>query len=108
MSAELELLVSKVKKLSIEELLTIQETIITELRHKTMLENPVISTNLPGNTSIFLPKLSPQEIEAELAEIFTPEELAEINAVDLSKLPLLPAGVKTLSEIVNEDREDRV
>jgi hypothetical protein len=45
-----------------------------------------------------------EEIEASLASIFTPEELAEIEKVDLSKLP---TGLKSVTEILNEDREDR-
>lgn len=44
-----------------------------------------------------------EEIEADLAEIFTPEELAEIDKVDLSSLPQWP-GQKSLSEMINEDR----
>jgi predicted transcriptional regulator len=49
-------------------------------------------------------RFSPSEIEAELAEIFTPEELAEIAKTDLSNLP---PGTKTVTEILSEDREDR-
>ena len=45
-----------------------------------------------------------EEIEALLATIFSAEELAAIGKTDFSKLPI---GAKSLSEMVNEDREDR-
>ncbi len=45
-----------------------------------------------------------EEVEASLAKIFTPEEMVEMDKVDLDNLPV---GAKSLSEMINEDREDR-
>lgn len=50
-------------------------------------------------------RLSPEKIEAQLAEIFTPEELADIDESELDDFPTLP---KTITEYISEDREDRL
>ncbi len=117
MTTELEDLVAKVKQLSPTELLTIQETVTAELRRK-------ITTNGNGNSEAkrpdtpeereailrryFRPQPTKEEIEAQLAQMFTPEELSRIRAIDLTKLPPLPPGAKTLSQMIIEDREDRL
>jgi len=45
-----------------------------------------------------------EEVEASLARIFTPAELAEMDEVDLNNLP---KGLKSVTQMLNEDREDR-
>ena len=111
MTTELEDLVAKVKQLSPTELLTIQETITAELRRK-------ITTNSNGETQrpdtpeereailrrYFRPQPTKEEIEASLKQIFPPEVLALMGHTDFDKLP---AGTKSLSEMIIEDREDR-
>ncbi len=114
MSVNLEQVLSQVRNLGVSELLTIQETITQELRRKTDPTQPVpdpTPTVEAGATSaprrIHLPhayRRTPEEIEASLAAIFTPEELAQIGTTDFSKLPI---GPKSASEMLNEDREDR-
>jgi hypothetical protein len=46
-----------------------------------------------------------EEIEQHLARTFTPEQLAAADAADLSNLAYMSPS---LSETLNEDREDRV
>jgi hypothetical protein len=60
------------------------------------------------NHRIILPsafRRTPEEVEESLASIFTPEQLAAAAAADLSNLANLSPS---LSETLNEDREDRV
>ncbi len=106
--SELEILVEKIQHLSVRELLTLQEQIIAALRFKTNSSESEMSLNAVINPArrvegFYRPTV--EEVEAELAEIFTAEELAEIANTDLSNLP---QGTKSLSQMVNEDREDRV
>lgn len=107
MGSDLEVFAEKIRGLSVEQLLSLQEEIINELRAKTQKNNGTNKRKEAQSTQrvsgFYRP--STEEIEAELAEIFTPEELAEVEATDLSNLP---QGPKSLSQIVNEDREDRV
>lgn len=110
MSADLDLVLNKVKELKGDDLLTVLEEIVEQLRHEkqnntnkrpTKYRN---GTRSPASSTGYRP--TSEEIEADLAEIFTPEELAEMEKVDLSKLPQWQ-GQKSLSEMINEDREDR-
>lgn len=97
--AELELILEKLDSLSLDELLTVQEKITSQLRLKIRPETaPIINQPEPP-----LPSSAPEtyqppttdETEADLSEIFTPEELAAMVEVDLSNLQ--PAS-KTLGE----------
>ncbi|MEI6045057.1 MAG: hypothetical protein WCS37_11955 [Chloroflexota bacterium] len=106
MSLDLETVLAKVENLDFEELLTLQEQIIHQLRTKA--PTPMVhSVEHSSSRWVEIPgayRFSATEIEAELAESFTPEELAEIATTDLSNLP---PGLKTVTEILSEDREDR-
>lgn len=88
-------MLSKVDTLSEEDLKALQKHISEKLERK--------------DTTIDLSKigyrLSPQEIEAQLTEFLTPEDLAEIDENELSDFPVLP---KTITEYISEDREDRL
>ncbi len=106
MSVELDLILSNIKKLSVEELTTIQETVAAELRQQA--ESILAPSQYKASPlRIRLPhayQVTAEEIEASLAAIFTPEELAQLGKTDFSKLP---TGPKSASEMLNEDREDR-
>ena len=99
--------ISQLDKYSVEELWLLQEQLTQRLRQKTTsspnkpLERPDVTAS---ESSIFMPKLTPQEIEAHLREVFG-DEYDEIMATDISNLP---KGSISLSEMVNQDREDRV
>jgi len=104
MSIDLDLVLAKVKGLSVAELLTVKETIQSELQQKQSATEPAQAGQpqrviIPGSY-----RPSKEQIEAELARLFTPEELAEMDKVDLSKIDI---GPKSASEMINEDREDR-
>jgi hypothetical protein len=92
----------QMEELSLADLLTLQRELNGQIRIRS--NSPVV----PGKARVikipgaYQPTLA--EIEASLAENFTPEELAAMDAVDLNNLPV---GSKSLSEMVNEDREDR-
>jgi len=107
MSADTDLILEKVRNLSISELLIVQETIIWELRQKTRSTSEPTPGRANGQRYIRIPgayQPTREEVEASLARIFTPTELAEIGKRDFTKIDL---GSKSLSEMVNEDREDR-
>jgi hypothetical protein len=111
MSSTLEMLLEKVEDLSVQELLSLQERITSQLKIKVSSngngqvkqqpELPPDYIDIPG-----VYRLTPEEARKGLEEIFTPEELAEIDAADPNdlKLPPLP---KSLAEMISEDREDR-
>jgi hypothetical protein len=110
MSTLLDELRAKLEQLSVNELLSLQEQIIQQLRARTLTNGNghTVKTNsayrhvdIPG-----VRHYTAKEIEAELAEIFTPEELAEINNTDPATLNLPPLP-KSLAEMISEDREDR-
>ncbi len=106
MSVDLDLVLSKVKSFSVEDLLTIQETVGRELRQKithALSTEEIVMIGQPDNSAkaSALYRRTPEEIEAHLAAIFTPEELAEIDRVDLSNLP---SGFKSVTQIISEDR----
>ncbi|HEX2913479.1 MAG TPA: hypothetical protein VH186_21935 [Chloroflexia bacterium] len=104
MSSETERILGKIPELSIAELLTLQETITQELRHKTGVEEPVPGSHVRLAHAY---RRTREEIEASLAAIFTPEELAQIGRRDFTKMPTDPT-LKPLSQLVIEDREDRI
>lgn len=104
MSLVLDKVLKQVEELSFEELLTLQEKLIDQLEVKKSSseqnsEQPKHFIKIPG---AYQP--SRAEIEASLARMFTPEELAYIGTTDFSKLQL-PG--KSTSEMIVEDREDR-
>lgn len=49
-------------------------------------------------------RITKAEAEETLAKIFTSEELANLGKTDFSQLPPLP---KSITEILDEEREDR-
>ena len=114
MSAKLDTLLNEIDELPIDELLTVLGRVSDQLRHKT-------ATN--GNNGYIKPKQepppgriyldiagierpTPEEIAVDLAQIFTPEELAAMEDVDIDNLPPPPPGFPTLTEIVSEGREE--
>ncbi len=110
MSIDTELILEKVKNLSVSELLTVQESITQELRQKTNSDGTTTATtyqsttisrrvNIPGSY-----RPTKEQIEARLAAIFSPEQLEQMRHADLSNLP---PGSKTVTEMISEDREDR-
>lgn len=113
---ELEIWLLKVREFSVDELLTVQKTVAAELKQKTA-KSPVVTQN-PNHSAerfnepegrINIPgayRPTKAQIEAHLSAIFTPEQRAEFDKVDLSQIKLLP-GAKSSTELISEDREDR-
>lgn len=95
MTAKLEKMLSNLETMSNEDLETIQKRISEKLGKK----DAKVDLSKVGY------RLSTQEIEAQLAEFLTPEELAEPTDDDLDEPLNLP---KTLTEYISEDREDRL
>jgi hypothetical protein len=121
MTPSLEMVLEKVKELSSDELLTVLESVTSELRHKTQ-ENGRTKAKLAWNNTGLeenrvaqvekedeIEYATPEEVESELAGFFGAERYAEIKvALAVGILDTLPSLPKALSEYVNEDREDRV
>jgi hypothetical protein len=108
MSADLDLITTKVVNLSVTELLTLQAQITDQLRHRI---NPNKPLTTPAEREAIiakfaLPKPTPEQIEAELAAMFPPEIRAEWGKTDFNELA--KKLDKPLSQQVNEDREDRI
>jgi len=104
MSAKLELVLSEIKQLSLEELVVLQENLSLELRYKTQ---PPAQLQVQAGNRVKIPgayRPTSEQVKATLAVLFAPEELARMGKTDFSKLP---AGLKSASEMLNEDREDR-
>ena len=95
MTSELKDMLSKVDTLSEEDLKALQKHITDKLDKK---DNKVDLSKIGY-------RRSPEEIEAQLAEFLTPEELAGIDEDELDEPLNLP---KTLTEYISEDREDRL
>lgn len=103
MSATLDLILSKVGELSSEELLALQERIVEKLGQS----KP--ANGHPKQEIIYAPILTPEEIEAELIEIFGAVEYAQIKAAIANGiLDNLPQAPRPISQEISEDREDRV
>jgi hypothetical protein len=111
MSARLDPILERIDELSIEELWTLQERVINWLRTKTngngqvKKSEPTLAADhikIPGAY-----RLTKQQAEAGLTYIFSPEELAQMETVDLEELKNRLLS-KSLTEIISEDREDRV
>jgi hypothetical protein len=112
MSTDTDLIIEKVRYLSVDDLLRVQATIRQELELKTTpkSQKPKRARFSDTPRKIVIPEAyqpSSADIEAELAQIFTAEELAEIAGTDISDIPVLPLGAKTSTELISEDREDR-
>lgn len=95
MTASLEQMLSNIETMSEDDLETLQKRISEKLNKK----NSKVDLSKVGY------RLSPNEIEARLAEFLTPEELADIDESELDDFPTLP---KTITEYISEDREDRL
>ncbi len=101
MNSDLELILTRLRYLSVPELLSVQEALTSEIRQKTRVFMSHSWADLPsryltGEAYLF----SPQEIEADLSEVFTREELAEIERTVLSNLP---QGKKPTTERLGEN-----
>jgi hypothetical protein len=109
MSSDLSEVLNRLENLSVEELLTVQESLTKNVRKKVHSSTSVGIPGEPTTRRIGIPgtyRATPQEIEAHLKSVFTSEQLAEIAQTDISNLTL-PPGAKTTAEILREDREDR-
>ncbi len=58
--------------------------------------------SIPGT---YRPKV--EDVQAHLSEMFTPEELAKASKADIKKIATKP-GEKTITEVIDEEREDRL
>lgn len=115
MSTDLEAFVAKVKDFSVSDLLTVQESVIAELPRKTaaVTEPTQPRPNTPEEreailSRYFMPKKTQEEVDSWLAEMFSPEIVEEAKKLDLSTIPPLPPGAKSTSQLIIEDREDRL
>jgi hypothetical protein len=102
MSATLVDVLKQLEEFSLADLLTLQKELSGQIRVKSSV--PAVSGSkrvikIPG---AYQPTLA--EIEASLATTFSPEELAQIGKTNFKALRI---NGKSLSEMVNEDREDR-
>lgn len=109
MSAKLDELKVQLAELSVDELLTLMERITVELRHKIIPngKTPAKVVEPEPENKPYLPgtyRPTKEQIEASLAAMFTPEERAEAAKVDRTKLA---RPHRSVTEIINEDREDR-
>src|SRR4051812_38780701 len=108
MSAMLDHMMDEIKKLSLEELLTLQRQLINEVQVKvvpaTQYSGPL--SEKPAQRSLVVPQAyrrKPEEVEATLLAVFGPEQLEAMKDVDLGNLG---PGSKTVTELISEDRED--
>lgn len=110
MSTALSEVLERLENLSVDELLTVQEAITKDVRQKlgSSTARKIIEDNevlhrvrIPGAY-----RSTAQQVEAHLASIFTPQQLAQIAQTDVSNITL-PPGAKTTTQILSEDREDR-
>ena len=100
MSVALDEVLEAMNHLSPDELLLVQEQLQSQLQTASKLNNLEKGrVNIPGSY-----RPTPEQIEALLAAMFTPEQRREIDAVDLTKLP---TNLPSVTEMISEDREDR-
>lgn len=107
MSGDLAIILSKVKNLSREELVALQEHVSGQL-NATASINKTQDKDKQATSQIHIagayqPRI--EDIEASMAAMSTPEELAEMDRIDFDNLP---SNGKSLSQMVIEDREDRL
>jgi hypothetical protein len=107
MVKETQIVLDIVPNLPTKDLLQIQQIITDQLLQRTE------KYDAPSQTK---PNGSSAPVEAELSEIFggtfTLEELQEIatemKMIQQGNLPTLPLGARTSTELISEDREDRL
>ena len=94
-------ILAQVDHLSEEDLQIIKTAVTTKLQQKAEANTstPTRRVVIPGAV-----RRSPQEIEAMLSRMFTPEERAAAALIDIRAIP---PGSKTIMGYLNEDREDR-
>jgi hypothetical protein len=103
MSADLELVLSKVENLELNELLMVQEKVLRQMKTK----SSTAPSKGQSELKVKLPhayRRTPEEVEASLASIFTSEELKNTGKTNFDSIQI---GPKSASELLNEDREDR-
>jgi hypothetical protein len=103
MSAKLEEMQTGLGELTVAELLTLMENLAGELRHKTTngqtkTQEPVKGVRIPG-----LYRPTKEEVQDSIQKLFASANLPVPEKIDLSTLPPLP---KTITEYINEERED--
>lgn len=99
MSVKLDQLKIEIDELSDEELADLIEYVRNRLKQRKIL------SRLNSDRSVgFLPRPTPEEIEADLAQIFTPEELAMPEV----EIPPSPPGTPTMTDIVSWGRESSI
>lgn len=107
MRTKLETVLNEIKDLELEELEELLENVSQQLRYKTGTVKFGVSGKAIAAQPLEIPgtyQFSPAEIEAHLAAVFTPEQLAEMERTDSSNLSKMS---RTSTEILSEDREDR-
>jgi hypothetical protein len=110
MSAILENILKELEELTAQESLILLTRLSQHLQRKGLPELGNPSETHPTGDQEGRVRLAhayrrtPDEIEASLAAIFTPEEVALIGKTDFTKFNI---GPKSLSQTLNEDREDR-
>jgi hypothetical protein len=110
MSAILENILKEPEELTAQESLILLTRLSQHLQRKGLTELGKASVADPVGDQVGRVRLAhayhrtPEEIEANLAAIFTPEEVALIGKTDFTKFNI---GPKSLSQTLNEDREDR-
>lgn len=104
MSADTELILEKLNRLSLDELLLVKAKIDEKIQQGETLINNLKTVQSATNPRPQIYTRTKEEVEAFLSSVFTPEERAEIGKTDFSKVQLQG---KSLSEMINEDREDR-
>ncbi len=106
MTAKLEQVLSDIDTLSKAELKVVQEHVSEKLEENKPFSNKKLNDEKPTPHLRIGYRLSPKVIEPILAEFLTPEELAEVGGnTGNGEFPTLP---KTITEYIDEDREDRV
>ena len=105
MSVILENILKELEELTAEESLVLLTRLSQHLQHSLKATTLGVTASrrveIPG---AYRP--TAEQVTAHLKAVFSPEQLAEIEKVDLSNLKL-PPGAKTTTEILSEDREDR-
>lgn len=102
LSPEAGLIIEQVRNLSVEDLLAVRDTIEEELQYKQPSAAQTASTASSGHALIY--RRTPEEIEAFLATIMSPEELAQVGKTEFNRKTI---GPKSASQMLIEDREDR-
>ena len=91
MSAMLDHVMDEIRKLSLEELQSLQRQLIDEVHLKVvpLTQKTDLMSENSTRSSLVIPQAyrrKPEEIEATLLTVFSPEQLASMKDVDLSNL----------------------